>query len=54
MIELRYRDVLSDPEGQARKIQSFLGTDLEIEKMAAVVDPDLYRNRAENLAGSQD
>ncbi|MFQ5526276.1 MAG: sulfotransferase [Thermoanaerobaculia bacterium] len=47
--ELHYREVLADPEGQARKMREFLGADLEIEKMAAVVDPDLYRNRAGEL-----
>lgn len=42
-----YRNVLEDPEGNARKIHDFLGMNLDVEKMAAVADPNLYRNRAE-------
>ncbi len=49
-MEVHYREVLSDPEIHARKMSAFLKMNLEIEKMAAVVDPDLYRNRAEKLA----
>ncbi|HVS14273.1 MAG TPA: sulfotransferase family protein [Thermoanaerobaculia bacterium] len=46
-IELQYAEVLGDPEGQARRLAAFLGRDLDVQKMATVVDPDLYRNRAE-------
>ena len=49
-MELHYRDVLADPESQARKMNNFLGLDLDVEKMATVVDPDLYRNRAAELS----
>ena len=44
-----YRDVLEDPNEQARRISEFLGGGHDIEKMAAAVDPKLYRNRAEQL-----
>jgi hypothetical protein len=46
-----YRDVLQRPEEQARRINGFLGGALDVERMAEVVDPDLYRNRAEAMAG---
>jgi hypothetical protein len=44
-----YRDVLDDPLEQARKISEFMGGGYDVEKMAAAVDPKLYRNRAEQL-----
>ena len=45
-IELHYGDFHADPEGQAKKIEAFLGRDLDTGAMAGVVDPDLWRNRA--------
>jgi len=50
-LEVYYRQVLDEPLKAAREINEFLGGDLDVEKMAAVVDPDLYRNRAEQLKG---
>ena len=47
---LNYREVLDSPEDQARRLNEFLGGRYEVEKMAAAVDPSLYRNRAEALA----
>jgi hypothetical protein len=44
-----YRDALDDPLDQAKKINHFLGGGYDSEKMAAAVDPQLYRNRAEQL-----
>ena len=49
MIELAYSDTLSDPESAAECINRFLGGKLDQEKMAAVVDRRLYRNRKELL-----
>jgi hypothetical protein len=49
-LEVHYRQVLDEPLEAARQINEFLGGQLDIQKMAAVVDPDLYRNRAEELA----
>jgi hypothetical protein len=44
-----YNQMLHDPAPTARKINAFLGGNLEVEKMVAVVDPALYRQRkAEN------
>lgn len=45
-VELQYGAVLSDPEAAARRVADFLGQGLNIRAMTAVVDPDLYRNRA--------
>ena len=46
---LDHRSVLSDPAGAARRINEFLGGNLDERRMAEAVDPNLYRNRAENL-----
>ena len=46
VLEVEYRSALEDPEGQAARIRSFLGIDLDVQRMVEVVDPELYRNRA--------
>ena len=43
---VKYRDVLEDPEPNARRINAFLGGELDERAMVEVVDPDLYHNRA--------
>jgi hypothetical protein len=40
-----YSRVLAEPLVQAKKIQAFLGAPLDTQRMAAVADPALYRNR---------
>jgi hypothetical protein len=48
VLKVGYRDVLSRPEDEARRIGAFVapgGSALDVEKMAAVADPNLYRNR---------
>lgn len=45
-LEIAYREVVSDPVSQARRVDEFLGGRLQVRKMAEVVDPDLYRERA--------
>lgn len=47
---VHYSDVLSDPLPQAQQVNEFLGGRLDVEAMAGVVDPDLYRNRRERIA----
>jgi hypothetical protein len=37
--------ILADPAGQAERVKRFLGGDLDLEAMASVVDPSLYRQR---------
>ena len=42
---VRYLDVIEDPRRHARAVSRFLGGGLDIDAMADVVDPGLYRNR---------
>ena len=41
-----YNEMLTSPEPFARQVNQFLGGRLDEQKMATVVDPNLYRNRA--------
>ena len=41
-----HRDAVGDPSAVAEAINQFLGGHLDAGAMTAVVDPDLYRNRA--------
>ena len=43
-----HRHTVAAPEAVARGIADFLGGGLDVEAMAAVVDPSLYRNRSES------
>jgi len=43
-IEILYSEAVADPMAQARRIRDFLGRELDVERMAQVVDPSLYRN----------
>ena len=43
-----YADVLANPREQASRIAEFLGNGLDVDRMAAVAEPALYRNRREN------
>ncbi len=45
-LEVRFDQVIQSPEAAVRELCEFLGRDLDRRKMAEVVDPDLYRNRA--------
>lgn len=46
VLELGYKETLDRPGSEARRIAEFLGEPLEVAKMTAVVDRELYRNRA--------
>lgn len=46
LMEVPYRLVLEDPETYCRQINGFLGGGLNVESMAVVVNPELYRNRS--------
>lgn len=48
-VDLHYTAVLESPRQEADRIREFLGRDMDVERMAAVVDERLYRNRAESL-----
>jgi len=43
-IEIVYGDAIGDPMREVTRIRDFLGYDLKLGDMAAVVDPSLYRN----------
>ena len=49
-IEIHYSAILARPLEEARRIDAFLGGGLDVEAMAAAVDPQLYRNRASRAA----
>ena len=44
-LEVQYAAILARPLDEARRIAGFVGGGLDVEAMAAAVDPDLYRNR---------
>jgi hypothetical protein len=46
VLELNYQETLASPRPQALRIAQFLGEPLDVDRMAAVVDAQLYRNRA--------
>jgi len=48
---VQHRDVLADPPGSAAAIEGFLARPLDRERMAAVVDPALHRQRKGLSAG---
>lgn len=45
---VRYADLIANPGLAAETINSFLGNRLDVERMAGVIDPALYRQRAGN------
>jgi hypothetical protein len=45
VVNVPYSAVIADPQGQARRVRHFLGGELDVEKMASAMDPNLYRNR---------
>lgn len=40
-----YSETIKNPEAIAKQVNAFLGGDLDEEKMAHVIDPNLYRNK---------
>lgn len=44
-LDVRYREVIEDPAGQAARIAAFVGAPGSVEAMAAAVSAGLYRNR---------
>ncbi len=47
MLDMDYNAMLLDPEPWAMKVNAFLGGHLDVRAMVEVVDPSLYRNRAD-------
>lgn len=48
LLELQYTQIVQDPWESARKVNEFLDGVLDVDAMASVVDPALYRNRKES------
>jgi hypothetical protein len=46
VLEMNYGEILPGGRPQAQRITEFLGRPLDVEKMAQVVDVQLYRNRS--------
>jgi len=44
-LSVSYRDAVGDPKRQARRISDFLDRSLDVDRMVAMVDPQLYRTR---------
>ena len=44
-LSVDYRDVVENPREAAGRIDRFLGGTLDVDRMAAIADPALYRNR---------
>ncbi len=44
-LQVDYNKMIKDPGTDVRKINSFLGNKLDVERMVAVIEPDLYRHR---------
>jgi hypothetical protein len=44
-LEVEHRDVLRDPRAAAGRVARFLGTPLDVDRMAAAVNPALHRSR---------
>lgn len=47
MMDVNYNELLSDPQPWVKKINAFLDSNLNTEAMLGVVDPKLYRQRAQ-------
>jgi hypothetical protein len=53
-LPVSYRGAIERPIVEARRISDFLGGSLDVERMAAVANPQLYRNRRAASATSLD
>lgn len=51
---VNFRRTVTDPENTARTVARFLGLPLDEDKMTAVVDPNLYRQRNPDSAEGKD
>ncbi len=52
VLYVHYSDILADPEKEAQRMNDFLGGEMQVERMAEAVDPELYRNRQDTQAAS--
>ncbi|MET0659719.1 MAG: sulfotransferase domain-containing protein [Steroidobacteraceae bacterium] len=49
LLTVHYRELLTEPRRSAEQISRFIGARLDLQAMATVVDPRLYRNRAASI-----
>lgn len=49
ILYIDYKQILEKPEEMAKKVQEFIGKNLDVEAMASCVDTSLYRNRKESI-----
>lgn len=47
-----YNQMMETPEREIARLRDFLDLDASVEELASVIEQDLYRNRAEALAGT--
>jgi hypothetical protein len=47
ILYVSYNDVLKTPDDAVRQVNEFLGSQLNVKAMRAIVEPSLYRQRAE-------
>jgi hypothetical protein len=52
--EVDFKSAIRSPQSVVDVVCDFLGRDLDRDKMAAVVDPELYRSRVANLQNKID
>jgi len=53
-VEIDYNQIMNDPLSEINKLNSFLGGLLSSDKMAEIVNTDLYRQRREEAAGEKE
>ena len=46
LMNVSYNDLLSTPAAVVNRISEFLGGDLNVQSMTAMINPELYRQRA--------
>jgi len=45
IVSINYNEMVKSPLSECRRVNEFLEAGLDVDKMASVVNPSLYRNR---------
>ena len=53
-IRVPYKTAIEKPGEVAKRVAEFLAVDMDVDKMAEVVDPELYRNRVDQLQANRE
>lgn len=53
LVTIDYNAILEEPRAELDRLEAFFQQELDIEAMADVVDPELYRQRGDDQLGSQ-